>query len=411
MKGVRNIDIKQRDGESKYEQHKRLVLGKTEGEELSDIDYSELSKEAYGVEYGSDMVRRMMAGSRITLHIVEEMLESGINDSEIVDGIRKMREDCTKERMRMFDQRRALNKDLRKRAREEEINDLIVSEMEKIRQLVPLDFTGCGSSGNGDATILAGFCDAHFGIQFRNAWNEYSEEVFCERVHKYVDEIVKAGKLHGASEVVVWNNGDSISGNIHKTIDVQNREGAVHQTMRVAEYIAEMLTELNKHFRSVRYVSVSGNHSRIEQKDNARYNDRLDDIIEWYLNARLADNKHIHIGDCDRIDPTMYTMYVRGKKYLGLHGDYDLSDAKIKSAVEMAGNYSGSDGVSPYAVLIAHKHECESRYVSGTRCIRSGSFMGMDDLCVTSRIIGNSSQMICVCSDNGIDCCYDVDLN
>lgn len=138
-------------------------------------------------------------------------------------------------------------------------------------------------------------------------------------------------------------------------------------------------------------------------KDRALIDERLDDIVEWYLKARLQNHTNVEIGYGDHIDSTMYVIDVCGKTYVGVHGDYDTTPQHIQSLQTMAGR-------PVYAVLMGHKHHCEIGVVQGIRTIMAGSFLGMDDFCVQKRIYGYPEQMVCVCDENGIVCSYNVPL-
>ena len=61
--------LSRREGESVVEHHKRIVMGKLVDKTLSDYDYTELAKYAYGKEYAPDVARRMFYGSRKTLDL------------------------------------------------------------------------------------------------------------------------------------------------------------------------------------------------------------------------------------------------------------------------------------------------------------------------------------------------------
>jgi hypothetical protein len=60
------------ENESKYEHHKRLILGKLVDKSLSDEDYAELSSYVYGKPLSSDVCRREMYGSKYTIQLQEE---------------------------------------------------------------------------------------------------------------------------------------------------------------------------------------------------------------------------------------------------------------------------------------------------------------------------------------------------
>jgi len=47
-------------------------------------------------------------------------------------------------------------------------------------------------------------------------------------------------------------------------------------------------------------------------------------------------------------------------------------------------------------------------YVNNIKIIMAGSFLGMDDYCISKRIIGIPQQLVCVCDENGVRCNYDI---
>ena len=221
---------------------------------------------------------------------------------------------------------------------------------------------------------------------------------------KYLDHIISIGETHKSENCIVWANGDEISGNIHQYIAVTNKEKVSEQIKGVSEVIAEFLAELSKHFRQVVFVSVAGNHSRIEpNKDKALISERLDDLVEWYLSARLQNFENIIIGGGEKIDHTIYLIDVRGKMYCGVHGDFDGSPGKVQSLQAMAGR-------PIYAVLSGHLHHNKTDEVQGVKTVMAGSFLGMDDYCVQKRIVGRAEQMVCVCDESGIRCTYGIPL-
>jgi predicted phosphodiesterase len=148
-------------------------------------------------------------------------------------------------------------------------------------------------------------------------------------------------------------------------------------------------------------MSVSGNHSRVDTKDRALAAERLDDLVEPMLRARLKEFDNISLDLHDRIDPTMYIAEIRGQTYVGVHGDFDDSPAKVQSLVAMA-----ERPVS--CILAGHLHHNSTNIVNGVKVVMAGSFLGSDDYCIGHRIFGWPQQMVCVVSDKGVKCHYDV---
>ena len=68
-------------------------------------------------------------------------------------------------------------------------------------------------------------------------------------------------------------------------------------------------------------------------------------------------------------------------------------------------------GYIPEAILYGHLHRCSFEEENGVKMVRSGSLAGAgDNYTIEKRISGKPSQMVTVCTDNGIQCCYPVYL-
>lgn len=394
------MDIEKRNDETQLQYHKRLVYGKLVDKTLSDIDYSELAELAYGQSYSSDVARRMFYGSKRTLQLIENEQTSVIDNNILSELDAKMIE-LRKERQKFYDQRNAFNKIVRERSRQEELNEILVDAV-KYGNLPRLNYepTYIEPSTN---DLLVSLNDIHYGINISNAWNTYNPAVCRDMMRKYLNRILDIAQTHHSENCIVYNCGDSISGKIHLTIQITNKENVVEQIKGVSELIAEFLAELSSHFNKVKYVSVSGNHSRLDTKENSPYDERMDDLIEWYLTARLHDFENIQIDTQSRIDATMFITDIRGKTYCGVHGDFDGSATKISALQTMAQR-------PLYAILSGHKHHNMCDEVQGIKTIMAGSFLGIDDFCIQKRIFGKPEQMVCVCDSTGIVCHYDIAL-
>ena len=393
--------LDRQQGESKIAHHKRLVYGKLVDKTLADYDYSELAVALYGKEYSSDVARRMMYGSRNTLDLLNEVsIDETPQDS--LNEIEQRRIELQKERYKFFDQRNALNKLIRERSRQEELNELI-TEAVKAGNLPSLQYEYRAIAPS-DNDLLVSLNDIHYGACHSNYYGEYNSDICREMMRGYLDRIIHIAETHRSENCIVWQNGDAISGSIHRSIQVTNKENVIEQITGVSELIAAFLAELSKHFKAVRYVSVAGNHSRIEANSkNALLTERLDDLVEWYLTARLQNFENITIGADEKVDPTMYLVTIRGQTYCGVHGDFDGSDSKVQALQTMVRR-------PLYAVLSGHKHHNKIDTVQGIKTVMAGSFLGMDDFCIQKRIYGQPEQMVCVCNDAGIQCYYDVAL-
>lgn len=394
--------------ESNFDYHRRLINGKLVDRTLADVDYAELSVPLYGKALSSDTTRKAMYGSKRTIEVLEkEMLDrvSSSAEQSVLSNLDAKMVELRKEQQKMFDQRAALNQVLRDRARAEELNAIITTAIQSADlPVLPDEVAVAEDIGRqSDNDLLVSLNDIHFGAVVENYWCRYDSDICAQMMRKYAERIVQIAKVHGSQNCYIWANGDMISGNIHYEIAVSNRENLVKQVMGVSELIAQFINALRPFFHHVHFTSVAGNHSRIGQKDKSILNERLDDLVEWYLVARMQNCRDVTIGSGEKIDTTMYALEVRGKTYVGVHGDFDPTPAHIQSLQTMAQR-------PVYAVLLGHLHHCATNHVQGIRTIMAGSFQGMDSFCVQRRIFGKPEQMVCVCDGNGIVCSYEVEL-
>ena len=383
------------------------MLGKMVDHTIDD-DYEELSERLFGDGscFSATEVRKRMYGMKAVIDAIEREGEDAIRSTDRMSELDRKKIELQAERQKFYDQRNAFNKLVRERSRQEELNEILVKSIQE-GDLPRLDyeFDPYGVVTQSDNDLLVSLNDIHYGATVENYWNTYNSDICREMMCRYLDRIIQIARTHSSQNCIIWANGDEISGNIHKSITVTNKENVIEQIKGVSELIAEFIAELSKHFVTVTFVSVAGNHSRLDpNKDNALVSERLDDLIEWYLAARLQSFENVIIGGGEKVDETMYLIDVRGKTYCGVHGDFDCSPSKIEALQTMARK-------PLYAVLSGHLHHCKIDDVQGIRTIMAGSFLGMDDYCVQKRIYGRPEQMVCVCDETGVRCSYNVSLN
>lgn len=379
------------------------MIGKLVDHTIDD-DYAELSERLFGEGncFHSSEVRKRMYGMKAVIDAIERDGEASIKDEDMLSTLESKKIELQIERQKFYDQRNAFNRVVRERSRQEELNE-ILTEAVMAGNLPQLQYVRSDVQQS-DNDLLVSLNDIHYGANVSNYWNTYNSDICREMMCHYLDRIISIAETHHSENCIVWANGDEISGNIHQSIAVTNKETVIEQIKGVSELIAEFLAELSKHFSHVTFVSVAGNHSRIDpNKDRALVSERLDDLVEWYLNARLQNFENITIGGCEKIDHTMYLVDVRGKTYCGVHGDFDGSAGKVQSLQTMARR-------PVYAVLSGHLHHNKLDDVQGVKTIMAGSFLGMDDYCVQKRIVGKAEQLVCVCDEDGVRCSYDIPL-
>lgn len=393
---------KRRIEENELDYHKRIIYGKLVDKTVDD-DYAELAELAYGERSSSDHCRKMMYGSRYTLELVDRYLEGLIeenSDAEILSKIELANISLKKERVRTQEQRAAYQRLIREQAKHETTKDIIKSTMQEL-DLPRLIFTRVPKEAI-DTTMLVSLSDLHIGATIDNSWNKYDVDIAAERLEDYFAEIVKINSKEKCKDVTVYANGDIVSGIIHPNLVISSKENLIQQVMIASELISQFLTALSSEFEEVNFCSVPGNHSRLSTKLDSPLSERADDLVEFYLKARLQGLDNIHFDKGEKIDSTIHLINIRGKEMAVVHGDMD-SESKAEALQKFC-------GTELYAILTGHMHHLRISDTRGIKIVQSGSLMGCDDFTVEKRIYGRPTQLITICNDDGFECFYNVEF-
>lgn len=315
-------------------------------------------------------------------------------DKEQIHELEKKKQELIKERCRLSDERTAYNRMLRNDARLESRLDSLETA---IKEFGKVNFiTDKPSLVNSDNDLLVILSDLHIGQTFESFNGAYNTKIANKRLNQYLNEIIKLQSLYNSQDCYVSLQGDLISNSIHKTIAITNQENVIQQIKMASEMVTSFVYELSKHFQKVIVSSVSGNHSRLDKKEDALKDERLDDLVIWYMNTALSGVQNVSIL-VNKQDSTFAELDIRGKRYVSVHGDYDSFS---KSGVA---NLSMLLGYFPYAITYGHLHNCAMSDEAGVKIVRSGSFSGSgDDYTIEKRLNGKPSQMVCVCTQKGI---------
>lgn len=304
-----------------------------------------------------------------------------------------------RQRVRTRDERTAYSKFIREQARKEDMFDLLRDSIERLEPVPPASVQRSRSRA-----VYAMLSDIHYGIAFTAYENYYNSEIAKQRVMTYAAEVIRIGQEQNASTCYVSLMGDMISGNIHSSTRIENRENLIQQVTGVSELVASFLYELAKNFDSVIVNSVDGNHSRVEHSlEDAMREERLDSLIPWYCKTRLEKCQNVSFVE-NTIDPTIASFEIFSKFYVAVHGDMD---GDLKQSVQRIERKSGS--VVDY-ILAGHMHVAEARF-EDVGYIRNGCVCGSgDEYTAKKRLSGPAVQVCLVVDHTGVCAFYPVRL-
>lgn len=362
-----------------------------------DMEWDEI-KEKYSIPYAADVLRKAN-GTVFGGHMVRKYLNKNrkiTSDDRLID--------IRKEKQKLFDERAALNKIKRDEARVEENFRILQEQIAETGKQKYIPRVVKKSTGDTDMIIC--LSDLHIGQDVESWGGKYNSEIAKARLDEYLDELIRIQEANASRDAYVLMLGDMLSGNIHTTVQLENRENVVEQIVKASELVSEFLYELSNRFEHVFVNSVGGNHSRIGFKDDVLRNETLDSLIPWYLKAKLEHIDNIVFIEEYNYDSTIGSVEVRGKEYLIVHGDRDsYSQDGIAKLILMIGHI-------PEGVFFGHLHSNSFQDISNVKIIRSGSLCGTgDNYTMSKRITGKPSQMAVVVDESGIKSLHPVTLH
>lgn len=387
------------EGESEEHLLMRLVSQKDQIGTWDDI--ARIMNQLTGHSYGESCYRKKSTAFQ---KMFDANLDTVTDFGSYSESVMEQRRELEKAKIQYRDERNAWNKQNYLDARVSQKLDYLEDLIKNIGKIQFNSYYSPTTSYS-DNDLLIILSDLHIGQTFESNWGRYNSDIAKDRLNQYLDNIYKIQDRHGSQNAFVSIQGDLLSGSIHKSLAITNRENVIEQIKLATEYITSFVVELSSRFENVYITNVSGNHSRIDKKDDALHDERLDDLIGWMI-SRLTDNiNNIHFVN-NNIDTGIALMNIRGKDYCNVHGDYDsFSKSGVSNLCMMLGHI-------PYAVTFGHLHTCTVDDIQGVKAIRGGCFSGVgDSYTIEKRLKGKPSQMVCVCNENGIECFYPVEFN
>ena len=402
------VELKRLENENEEQYIWRVAQAKDNG--LIDMSWDKLAEKINEEFRESEDEYYTESAYRKPYNHAKRFYEAGVfskfDEDGYVEKLDDQKRELEKAKIAFRDERNGWNKQNRIKARVEETLDNLEREL---RDIGKSNFqVGEVECNDGDNSLVVMLSDLHTGQTFDSPFGRYNTDILKDRLNQLLKKTIKIGRRHESVMVNVVLLGDQISGNIHNTIQVSNRENVIEQIKIASEVITWFCVELANEFAFVNVYECAGNHSRIvSNKDAAIHDERLDNLITWIVKQMTShiDTIKVHDDDYSRIDSGISMFELYGKEYVAVHGDYDVLN---KTGV---GNLSMMLGRIPYAIMNGHNHYPMNTDINGVKIIQGGSMAGSgDNYTIEKRLSGKPNQTILVCDEDGIDCIYNVEL-
>ena len=361
-------------------------------------DVAKILNEELEYDYTSSKYRKPFQDYNKVYDVREPEL---VSNEELLEQIREERKALEKEKVKFRDERNAYARQVRTQARQESLVDILMREVKAIddEQLI---ITQMPVITENNEEMIVMLSDLHIGVGADNNWNYFDNNVLYKRLGEYISQIEKVSLRHNINKIHFILGGDILSGAIHTTLRIENRENVIKQIMTAGTALSEFFVELNLRINAQMHIySVAGNHSRLTaKKEDHLKGENLDDLIPFYMQAKLQNYKNIEFH-ANTIDESIGSFYVMGKLVYFVHGDKDAVASVVQKLTMMTGK-------KPDMVFMGHRHTNSLTTVYDTKIIECGTLSGTDSYCVDHRLANRPEQIIAICSEDGLECLYDI---
>jgi len=379
--------MKQNENESFRAYLIRVTNSVTDGK----IGYSEWGDSILGVDnnYDSENLRKAYYVINKLIPHFEQDIE--FTSEDVVNLIEKEREQLYKDKIKMRDQRRELNKLHTSQARYENLIDVL---RDNLKELPSYEFGSMVEKNNTKKSAILQLSDWHLGALVDTQWNEYSVDIAKDRVNQLCEKIKRYALNYNITDLMIEINGDMVEGLINVSGRIQAEEDVVSQITIVSEMLANFINELKPYFNSIKVATTLGNHGRlVTNKKESILKENMEMLIPEFLKLRLS--KDISIITSYGLDFTTYDF--DGKSILMSHGQ---ADGNLNNVIQ--------DYAKVYKKVFdeyhfGHTHAYKDYNKSNLMVTVCGSLKGGDEYALGLREVTKPSQnLIIYGEDRGI---------
>lgn len=350
------------------------------------VDVANILNELTGNEYTESKYRKTYQAFIKLLNANQKIFSS--TESQ-VNELRDLKRDLEKERKKLQTEKIEYNKWLREDARDELIAEKIY---DAISTLPSVDIPKYIQPKHNNKSWVLCLADAHYGVEYSisdfygETLNEYSPEIFEERMSFLFDQVVEKITTLGIDELTIFELGDGIDGMLRLTSQLMKlRYGVLESSIRYANYLANWINNLSRYTRVKFHMVMDSNHNQLRllsAPKNAFPDENMSKVMITLIKERLKDNPNVVIVE----NPTGMN-YAMMSTYciVGLHGE--KKDLK-KNLLEMSHLY----GIHIDYTISAHMHHKTNKEVGfDSEVLSVGSIIGVDGYSMSLNATSNAS--------------------
>lgn len=381
-----------------FEKKLELCLQKLNKE--IDLDWMEIV-ELLNLDCSADHLRKTAYGMKETYDYFNSKTKEMIAQEEYEKLMEKELK-IKKEKVKLNDLKTQLNKQIRELARKENLGEILEKKLEELNMQPRIinDEYKQRVTSNRDMVCL--ISDIHYGIKTTNALSPYDSDICKQKMNYLVDKTIKFSLENDIDKLYVLILGDEISGLIHNTTRLEQREDVISQVIEVSELLYEAIVKLANSLPFVVVGLAQGNHSRVmaDKKDSLEQ-ENFTRLIREFLKLRLANISNVILLE-NKFDESIIEINIRGYNLIGLHGQNDKL-TNVSKLTEMF------DKKIDY-VCFGHYHNAKEFESNKTEVIVNGCFSG-DDYSKRLRLYNKPIQKLLLFDDTGKIATYNINLD
>lgn len=381
-----------------FEKKLELCLQKLNKE--IDLDWMEIV-ELLNLNCSADHLRKTAYGMKETYDYFNSKTKEMIAQEEYEKLMEKELK-IKKEKVKLNDLKTQLNKQIRELARKENLGEILEKKLEELNMQPRIinDEYKQRVTSNRDMVCL--ISDIHYGIKTTNALSPYDSDICKQKMNYLVDKTIKFSLENDIDKLYVLILGDEISGLIHNTTRLEQREDVISQVIEVSELLYEAIVKLANSLPFVVVGLAQGNHSRVmaDKKDSLEQ-ENFTRLIREFLKLRLANISNVILLE-NKFDESIIEINIRGYNLIGLHGQNDKL-TNVSKLTEMF------DKKIDY-VCFGHYHNAKEFESNKTEVIVNGCFSG-DDYSKRLRLYNKPIQKLLLFDDTGKIATYNINLD
>lgn len=381
-----------------FEKKLKLCLQKLNKE--VDLDWCEIVEEL-GLDCSSDHLRKTAYGMKEYDDYIKGKTKEMIAQEEYEKLLNKELE-LKKEKVKIRDERILLNKQIRELARKENLEEILEHKLDELNmqpRIINDEYKNRISSGRDMVCLIS---DIHYGIKTNNAMMPYDSNICKKKMDYLVNKTIDYSLENNIDKLYVLMLGDELSGLIHNTTRLEQREDVITQVLEVSELLSQAIIKLANNLPYIIVGIAQGNHTRVmaDKKDSLEQ-ENFTRLVKEFIKLKVKNISNILFLE-NEFDESIIEINIKGYNLIGLHGQNDRLN-NISRLTEMF------DKKIDY-VCLGHFHNAKEFENNKTEVIVNGCFSG-DDYSKRMRLYNKAIQKLLLFTDEGKIATYNINLD